>query len=76
MATELVTCPKCHRGVDDSWHYCAYCAYRLPGKEWLPHYELPATGHSISHTISGLMPQLPSEGPPLPKNLGVKWPWV
>jgi hypothetical protein len=25
----LTICPNCHRGVDEKWHYCTYCDYRL-----------------------------------------------
>jgi hypothetical protein len=29
VTATLVRCPNCHRGVDEKWHYCAYCAFRL-----------------------------------------------
>jgi hypothetical protein len=73
MVTELVLCPNCHRGIDERWHYCAYCAYRLLNEDGSRR-KKPTTGYP-SETISGLMPQSPSEGPPFPKSFRIKWPW-
>lgn len=32
-------------------------------------------GHIAAEHIGKIMPPLPSEGPPLPKVLNIRWPW-
>jgi len=32
-------------------------------------------GHIAAAHVGKIMPPLPSEGPPLPKGLNIKWPW-
>ena len=32
-------------------------------------------GHIAAEHVGKIMPPLPSEGPPLPKVLNIRWPW-
>ena len=32
-------------------------------------------GHIATYHMGPAMPETPEEGPPLPRKLGIKWPW-
>lgn len=55
---------------------CPLCGVAVEVRQWDAISRTDAlVGHIASEHVGKAMPPLPNEGPPLPKVLGVKWPW-
>jgi len=55
---------------------CPLCGKSVP----IPEYNLitrtdALAGHIVTEHVSKIRPATPGEGPPLPRALGIRWPW-
>ena len=57
-----VVCPLCAKVVE------------IPENDFVSRSDA-LVGHIAAAHVGKVMPPLPSEGPPLPKVLNIKWPW-
>ncbi len=57
-----VNCPLCDQSVE------------IPGYNSITRTDA-LVGHIAAAHVGKIMPPSPREGPPLPKALGIKWPW-
>lgn len=63
MATVVtVKCPLCGKPIEISEYNMLTRSDAL-------------VGHIAAQHVGKIMPPLPSEGPPLPKALNIRWPW-
>lgn len=62
--TPTVKCPLCHEIVE------------IPDYDYLKKTRSDALRDHLLSTrhVGGALPSLPTEGPPLPRSLGVRWP--
>ena len=54
---------------------CPLCGEQVSGEINVVSRTDLLVGHLVSYHGSKVMPPTPAEGPPLPKVLGIKWPW-